>query len=112
MFPKFLPQGFCKLLYRFQVVGAESLSGHLNAVQKQVEVGYFLLDFTQIFFIIAGCICKSWSVEHCDSYAVFDNFISSYLREIKQEMITTFNSNRDFIMIWLSMLPQLREKNA
>ena len=66
----------------------------------------FLIDFPQIFFIIAGCVCKSRSVEHCDIYAVFDNFISSYLRDIKQEMITTFNSNRDFIMIWLGMLPQ------
>ena len=110
MFPKFLPQGFCKLLYRFQVVGAESLTGHLNAEQKQVEVGYFLLDFPQIFFIIAGCVCKSWSVEHCDSHAVFDNLVSIYLKDIKQEINTTFNSNRDFIMICLGMLPQLREK--
>ena len=112
MFPKFLPQGICKLLYCFQVVGAESLTGHLSAEQKQVEVSYFLLDFPQIFFIIAGCVCKSRSVEHCDIYAVFDNLVGSYLREIKQEINTTYNSNRDFIMICLAMLPQLRQKNA
>ena len=95
MFPKFLPQGFCKLLYRLQVVGAESPTGHLSAEEKQVEVSYFLLDFPQIFFIIAGCVCKSRSVEHSDTYAVFDNLVSSYLWEIKQEINTTYNSNTD-----------------
>ena len=73
---------------------------------------YFLLDFPQIFFIIAGCVCESWSVKHCDSYAVFDNLVSSYLEDIKLEINTTFNSNSYIVMICLGMLPQLREKNA
>ena len=106
MIPKFLPQGFCKLLYRFQVVGAESLTGHLSTEQKQVEVDYFLLDFPQIFFIIASCVCKSWSVEYCDSHAVLDNLVSSYLRDMKQNINKPFNSCSDLMSWYVTSVPR------